>query len=299
MIDPDRDLEMTLKLTRMLAEPSMADGARVLSAVRSELTAMPHVSTTQADARAAGGRATSHVRPRAAAAKPALQGAALHQLITVGVVAAALGFAAGWALRDPEPAPETPREVIAQLPPAPVPLPPREPSTPPEIAPEAPVASAEPEPAAPERAEPEPAAPAPKPRARRPTRKPAQHAAAKPEQDSSDFFEAVNLLRRAQRAVNRGDGQVALSLLSELDTRFDARTLGEERQATRALALCASSDEAGAQRIARELARVAPSSIYAGRLRLSCAGWYTATGEPEPRTTRAGAPEPGTEPPSP
>lgn len=278
MIDPDRDLEMTLKLARRLAEPSLADGARVLSAVRSGLAGVPAASSNRTAASSDTTRVASPVRPRGAAAgKATLQGAALQQLITVGVVAAALGFAAGWGLRDRSGASDVaPREIVAL--PAPPNEPPSEPersaverrATPQESAPAPPVVLDEP--AARARAHAEPAA---KPRARKLTNKPAERAA--PVQDSSDFFEAVNLLRRAQRAVNRGEGQVALSLLAELDTRFDGKTLGEERQATRALALCASGDVQGARRVARELERVAPSSIYAGRLRLSCAGWNGAS----------------------
>ncbi len=287
MIDPDRNLETTLKLARMLAEPSMADGARVLSALQSGLAASPD----------AGGatRASSRVQPRAAAAsKPALQGAALPQLITVGVVAAALGFAAGWGLRDTtRSADPAPRE-MSSLPPAPM----NEPETMPESAPPAePTLPAErDEPGASAAATPAAAATT-KPRANKPAHKPAQRVA--PAQDSTEFFEAVNLLRRAQRAVNRGEGQLALSLLAELDTRFDGKTLREERQATRALALCASGDVEAATRVARELARVAPSSIYAARLRLSCTGWFSASGAAEPRANDGNDAERGTEPPRP
>lgn len=308
MIDSDRDLDMTLKLTRMLAEPSMADGARVLSAVRSELAALPAASTPGAAA-AGASRAASRVRPLAAAAKPKLQSAALHQLLAVAGVAAALGFAAGWVLRDNTPDSElAPREMVALPPPAPAaateerPQPPeREPApapaavSEPSATLEEAASSAEATPSA-ETAATEPAA-KPKSRARKPARKPAAPAAPAP--DSSEFFEAVNLLRRAQRAVNRGDGQVALSLLAELDTRFDRKTLGEEREATRALALCANGDVEGATRAARELARGTPSSIYAGRLRLSCTGWFKANGEPEPRANAPAQAVPGTEPPSP
>jgi hypothetical protein len=319
MIDSERDLDMTLKLTRMLAEPSMADGARVLSAVRSEL-AMAHGAAAANGAALPGTTvAASRVQPLAVATvKPAAQGAALYQLLAVGVVAAALGFAAGWGLRDTSTASEAaPRERVA-LPPAEV-LEER-----PTAAQGTPLAETPPAPpttvldeatASPEAAQVEPAA-RPRSRVRKPARmqaaqrsssalprSPAQRASnagpRSPAQDSSEFFEAVNLLRRAQRAVNRGDGQVALSLLAELDTRFDGKTLGEERQATRALALCASADVEDARRVARELARVAPSSIYAGRLRLSCAGWFSANGDPEPRANGAAPPEPVTEPPRP
>jgi hypothetical protein len=301
MTDPEAELETTLELASMLAEPSLADRARVLRAVRGGLAlagagaAGPALANGAANGVAPSNlaaRAASRVQPHGAASAK-LQGAALQQLVTVGVVAAALGFAAGWGLRDRTRTEDTvPRETLALPAPAPASEPERASNddsapvrelTPPPVD-EAPAPSSD-----------EPT-PKPKPRVRKAApsaprakpqdvpsagpRSPAQSLPSagprSPAQDSNEFFEAVNLLRRAQRAVNRGDGQVALSLLAELDTRFDTKTLAEERQATRALALCASGDVEAATGVARELARVAPSSIYAGRLRLSCAGWGSA-----------------------
>lgn len=296
MIDPEAELTTTLELASMLAEPSLADRGRILQAVRSELALAGAGASAHATAR--GASASSRVQPRRAAGAK-LQGAALQQLITVGVVAAALGFAAGWGLRERTRTAEVaPREVVS----LPVPPPASEPevtSLEKNVAVPAPIPAPVSEATVSEAAEPstdEPRAePAPARKAR--VRKPARSATAStadaprsPSRDSSEFFEAVNLLRRAQRAVNRGDGQVALSLLTELDTRFDARTLAEERQATRALALCASGNVEAATRVASELARVAPSSIYAGRLRLSCAGWTSPNTAGNPAAERVTEP---------
>jgi len=94
---------------------------------------------------------------------------------------------------------------------------------------------------------------------------------AAPAADAPDFLEAVRWLRRAQRAVRRGEGALALGLLDELDGRFPPELLGEERQATRALGLCGTGEDERARELARALLAKSPRSIYAERLRASCA----------------------------
>lgn len=86
-----------------------------------------------------------------------------------------------------------------------------------------------------------------------------------------DFLDAVRWLRRAQRAVRHGEGALALGLLHEIDTRFPPELLGEERQATRVLGLCGSGEDERARELARALLADNPRSIYAERLRASCA----------------------------
>jgi hypothetical protein len=86
------------------------------------------------------------------------------------------------------------------------------------------------------------------------------------------FLEAVRLVQRAQRAVESGAPSTALTLLDDLDARFPAAMLNEERLATRVLALCASGAVARAKRVAAELGVRNPSSIYAARIAQSCAG---------------------------
>ena len=86
------------------------------------------------------------------------------------------------------------------------------------------------------------------------------------------FLEAVRLVQRAQRSIEAGAPNVALSLLDELDARFPAPLLNEERLATRVLALCATGAVARARKAAAELQARSPSSIYAARIAESCAG---------------------------
>jgi hypothetical protein len=84
------------------------------------------------------------------------------------------------------------------------------------------------------------------------------------------FLEALRLLQRSQRALEGGDVAFAMSLLDELDARFPARVLAEERQVARALGWCALGDEAQAARVGSRLLLDNPQSIYATRLARSC-----------------------------
>ena len=94
---------------------------------------------------------------------------------------------------------------------------------------------------------------------------------AAPAPNTPDFLEAVRWLRRAQRAVRRGEGALALGLLDELDGRFPPELLGEDRKATRVLGLCGTGEDERARQLARALLAKSPRSIYAERLRSSCA----------------------------
>ncbi len=88
--------------------------------------------------------------------------------------------------------------------------------------------------------------------------------------ERAPFLEAVRLLQRAQRAVDASEPALAMFLLGELDTRFPRELLGEERAATRVLALCESGQTDRAHQVARELNLQSPSSIYAARIARSC-----------------------------
>lgn len=103
------------------------------------------------------------------------------------------------------------------------------------------------------------------------TRAHARSHATSPATAEPDFLDAVRWLRRAQRAVRRGEPALALGLLDELDARFPREMLGEERQATRALGLCGVEQVDAARALAGDLIAHSPRSIYAERLRASCA----------------------------
>jgi hypothetical protein len=96
-----------------------------------------------------------------------------------------------------------------------------------------------------------------------------------PEQLS--FRQVLDRLRRAERAERNGAPELALALLDEIDQGAARTVLREERLLTRVLALCDQGDVARARQRARELAGAQNDSIYASRLRESCAA---TEGEP-------------------
>jgi hypothetical protein len=79
----------------------------------------------------------------------------------------------------------------------------------------------------------------------------------------------LSLLRRADRAVRADNAALALALIGELEARYPASMLLEERHAIELLAYCgvgATDATARAQRFLHEY----PSSAYAGRIRKMC-----------------------------
>lgn len=254
---------LALELARSDAEPSAADKLRVLQALQARLGTPPVIPASTGERGA----------PQAAATSGGAAGArGLGKLVAVGAIAAALGLAAGFALRGapatpsapaaregahdfPGLAPERGATVAAAETSAPVGVPPPVPSSEPAAATE-PAAPTEPASAVTSRA-------ASKPSARQ------RPSSGKPE---PTLFQALELLRRAQRALRKQEPALSLALLDELDQRFATSVLGEERQATRVLALCLSGDEARAQQIAHALLEQNPATIYAARVRESCAG---------------------------
>jgi hypothetical protein len=96
-----------------------------------------------------------------------------------------------------------------------------------------------------------------------------------PEQLS--FRQVLDRLRRAERAERNGAPELALALLDEIDQGAARTVLREERLLTAVLALCDQGDVTRARQRARELAGAQSDSIYASRLRESCA---VTEGEP-------------------
>lgn len=88
----------------------------------------------------------------------------------------------------------------------------------------------------------------------------------------STLAQELALLQRARRALNRQDAQLALGIVQSLDERFPAGVLMEERAATRILSLCQlqRTEEARAQ--GQHFLGAHPQSVYAERVRRSCAG---------------------------
>lgn len=96
--------------------------------------------------------------------------------------------------------------------------------------------------------------------------------AAAGEEQRSTLAQELALLQRARRALNRQDAQLALGIVQSLDERFPEGVLMEERAATRILSLCQlqRTEEARAQGL--HFLAAHPRSVYAERVRRSCAG---------------------------
>lgn len=88
----------------------------------------------------------------------------------------------------------------------------------------------------------------------------------------SSLAEELSLLSRARRALNRSDASLALGIVASLDERFPNGVLMEERTATRILCLCELGRRDEAQAYAQQFLAQHPASVYAGRVRASCAG---------------------------
>jgi hypothetical protein len=98
-----------------------------------------------------------------------------------------------------------------------------------------------------------------------------RRAAAAPAQPESSLAVELAMLQRARRALNAENGRLALGIVEELDERFPKGVLVEERSATRILSLCQLERAAEAKQAARDFLERYPSSVYAERVRQSCA----------------------------
>jgi hypothetical protein len=77
------------------------------------------------------------------------------------------------------------------------------------------------------------------------------------------------LLQRAERAIRAGEGTLALSLVAELDERHPRTLFGEERSATRVLAVCLLGEPSARAR-AEAFLEARPTSVYSDRVRKLC-----------------------------
>jgi len=92
-----------------------------------------------------------------------------------------------------------------------------------------------------------------------------------PAQPESSLAIELAMLQRARRALNADNGRLALGIVQELDERFPNGVLVEERSATRILSLCQLERVAEAKQSARAFLERYPTSVYAERVRQSCA----------------------------
>jgi len=90
--------------------------------------------------------------------------------------------------------------------------------------------------------------------------------------NGSTLAQELSLLQRARRALNRSDARLALGIVQSLDERFPNGVLMEERSATRILSLCQLERTEEARDQAHRFLAAHPRSVYAERVRDSCAG---------------------------
>jgi hypothetical protein len=102
----------------------------------------------------------------------------------------------------------------------------------------------------------------------RPPRAPVPSAAS----TESSLAAELAMLQRARRALAAENGGLALGIVEELDERFPRGLLLEERTATRVLSLCKLERVDAARREALRFLERYPASVYAERVRQSCAG---------------------------
>jgi len=88
----------------------------------------------------------------------------------------------------------------------------------------------------------------------------------------STLAQELSLLQRARRALNRNDARLALGIVESLDERFPNGVLMEERSATRILTLCQLDRTQEAREQGQRFLAAHPRSVYAERVRDSCAG---------------------------
>jgi len=81
----------------------------------------------------------------------------------------------------------------------------------------------------------------------------------------------LDLLKRSQQAIQAGQAQLALDLLTQLDAEHPKSSLGQEREVARVLALCGVGRVAAARQVAQRVLAASPNSLYAGRIQASCA----------------------------
>jgi hypothetical protein len=81
----------------------------------------------------------------------------------------------------------------------------------------------------------------------------------------------VAVLRAARAALSRGDATGTLTLLDEYGRAFPGGALGEERDAVRVEALCASGRASEARTAAERFERAFPGSPYLAGVRSACA----------------------------
>lgn len=81
----------------------------------------------------------------------------------------------------------------------------------------------------------------------------------------------LDALQGVRQALQAGDAPRALRMLAELDAKQPVSPLSQEREVARVLALCGTGQVTRAREVAQGLLGPNPNSLYAERIRASCA----------------------------
>jgi len=95
-------------------------------------------------------------------------------------------------------------------------------------------------------------------------------ARARPAANGGDLDDELQLLGGAQRAIQQGDAERALSLLDEHAAEHPSGVLSQERAGVRAIALCRAGRLKQGRAAAKRFLAQSPDSPMAGRIRAAC-----------------------------
>ena len=237
MNEHEADETLLLARAHRALSPSAEDANRVRASLRAAL-ATAAVAAPDAAARGIGAATRLSGWTGRIVAAAAIAGSA-------GSIGYWVGHRAG--VREQPPAPVPAAVSVAEQPPSPPP------------------ASPPPPPPAPEQAA------RPEPRQVAQARVAPHRAAPAPSATPASLAKEIEALRAVERALRDGRPGLALALLHELDRAVPDGKLVEERQATAAIARCASGSIPLGTAPAADFAASYPTSVYRDRVEQACA----------------------------
>jgi len=102
------------------------------------------------------------------------------------------------------------------------------------------------------------------------------------EKEKTTFYNELSYVRRAQSALQKGDGALALGLMESLDAVERKGALWAERNVTKVLALCLLDRVEEASHLAQRALQSSATEVYRRRLATSCVA-SAITSSPAPQ----------------
>src|SRR5690606_5014338 len=90
------------------------------------------------------------------------------------------------------------------------------------------------------------------------------------EKEKTTFYNELSYVRRAQSALQKGDGALALGLMESLDAVERKGALLAERNVTKVLAFCLLDRVEEASHLAQRALQSSATEVYRRRLAASC-----------------------------